>query len=581
MAHDGQGMQIDWDVEIEADDGLLLRADVYRPTEGRHPVLLCYTPYGKGLNFAEGRPDQWTALCTQHPDVPTGSSNRYANWETIDPEKWVPHGYAVVRVDSRGMGRSPGYVDHWSPRETQDYYDCIEWAGTQPWSTGRVGLIGISYVAMNQWQVAALRPPHLAAICPWEGCSDHYRDARRHGGILSTFIVRWYRNRIDKAQFGVGERGGRNPVTDVPVFGDETLPPEVRAQNRADLIAELYDHPTFDEYFESLNADVSAIEVPLLSAANIGGQGLHLRGNVEGFLRAGSRRKWLEFHNLEHWTHFYTDYGRELQKRFFDHFLKDEPNGWDDVPPVILNVRHVDGTTSLRYEQDWPLPGTDWTKLYLNHSDQRLDQKPPAGERQASYQALSGGLTYRAVFDVDTEITGPSAVKLFVSSSTRDVDLFLVLRVFDPLGNEVTFAGANDPHTPISQGWLRGSHRKLDPVQSTPYRPYHTHDDPTPLVPQTVYEFDVEIWPTSIVVPAGYTLALTVQGHDYQHESSDSETSVDWYNPADAMHGDTRDRPADVFGGTVTLHSSDRQLPYVILPVIPAEPRRNSGNSAD
>ncbi|WP_211260585.1 CocE/NonD family hydrolase [Amycolatopsis jejuensis] len=581
MTPANDSMRIDWDVAVEADDGLVLRADVFRPAHGRHPVLLSYSPYGKGLNFAEGRPDQWEALCREHPDVPAGSSNVYANWEAVDPEKWVPHGYVVVRVDSRGMGRSPGYVDHFSARETQDLYDCIEWAGTQPWSSGRVGLVGISYLAMNQWQVAALQPPHLAAICPWEGCSDNYRDGRRHGGILSTFTMRWYRNRIGKAQYGIGEHGQRNPVTGVLAFGDETLSEEQRARQRADLIAEHYDHPTLNAYYEERNGDLPAIRVPLLSAGNLGGQGLHLRGNVEGFVRAGSDHKWLELHTLEHWTHFYTDYGRELQKRFFDHFLKDERNGWDRVPPVIVNVRHVDGTTALRYEDDWPLPQTRWTKLYLHPSDGALGTTPPAGDGHASYQAMRDGITFRTVVDEETEITGPSAAKLFVSSATTDVDLFLVLRVFDPAGNEVTMRGANNPHMPISQGWLRGSHRKLDPELSTAHQPVHTHDDPQPLNPGEVYELDVEIWPTSIVVPAGYTLALTVQGHDYTCENADAAALVDWHNPAEGSHNDPRDRPSDVFAGKVMLHAGDHHRPYLLLPVVPPDPGKADGTPQD
>jgi putative CocE/NonD family hydrolase len=123
--------------------------------------------------------------------IAAGSSNRYQNWETADPEKWVPDGYVCVRVDSRGAGRSPGYLDIFSAQETRDYYECIEWAGTQPWSNGKVGLLGISYYAISQWLVAALQPPHLAAICPWEGASDYYREFTHHGGILDTFVSVW------------------------------------------------------------------------------------------------------------------------------------------------------------------------------------------------------------------------------------------------------------------------------------------------------------------------------------------------------------------------------------------------------
>ena len=163
------GMRVDWDVPITMDDGAAMRADVFRPIkEGRHPVILTYGPYAKGLAFQDGYPSAWQRMVEKHPDVAEGSSNLYQSWEVVDPEKWVPHGYACVRVDSRGAGCSPGFIDHFSPRETKDFYDCIEWAGVQPWSNGKVGLNGISYYGINAWHVASLQPPHLAAMCVWE-----------------------------------------------------------------------------------------------------------------------------------------------------------------------------------------------------------------------------------------------------------------------------------------------------------------------------------------------------------------------------------------------------------------------------
>ena len=110
-------------------------------------------------------------------------------------------------------------------------------------------------------------------------------------------------------------------------------------------------------------------------------------------------------------------------------------------------------------------------------------------------------------FTEEMEITGPVAVKLYVSSDTTDADLFLVLRLFDPNGKEVTFIGSNDPRVPVGLGWLRASHRKLDPKETKPYRPYHTHDEIQPLKPGEPVELDIEILPTSIVVPVGYRLA--------------------------------------------------------------------------
>ena len=221
------GMRIDWNVPIRADDGLILRADVYRPIEdGQYPVLLTYGPYSKGLAFQDGYPSAWNRMAERHPDVTAGSSNLHQSWEVVDPEKWVPHGYVCVRVDSRGCGMSPGYIDPFSARETGDFYECIEWAGVQPWSNGQVGLNGVSYFAMNQWQVASLQPPHLAAMCIWEGAADWYRDATHHGGTLSTFWANWFDMQVKTVQHGIGERGRRNRATGRLICGDDLLSDE-------------------------------------------------------------------------------------------------------------------------------------------------------------------------------------------------------------------------------------------------------------------------------------------------------------------------------------------------------------------
>jgi hypothetical protein len=567
-------MHLEWDVPIEMDDGLVLRADVFRPDiGGRHPVILSYGPYAKGLAFQEGYPDQWRIMTSQHPDVAEGSSNEYQNWEVVDPEKWVPDGYAVVRVDSRGTGRSPGYIDVFSPRETEDLVACIEWAGTRPWSTGKVGLNGISYYAINQWHAASRQPEHLAAICVWEGAADFYRDMTHHGGILCTFWANWYDMQVKTVQHGIGDRGAASRVTGVQVTGDENLSEEELEQNRADLGADVRDHPLDDEFHHSRSPDWSRVDQPLLSAGNWGGHGLHLRGNVEGFARSASDQKWLEIHGLEHWTHFYTDYGVSLQKRFFAHFLKGEDNGWDSEPAVRLQVRHLDRFEDRAHE-DWPLPETRWTTLFLDAADSVLSSDPAGDDGSVTYGADERGVTFfRELFGTETEITGPIALKLYVSSETSDADIFAVVRVFDPDGDEVTFQGAIDPHTPIAQGWLRASHRRLDPDLSLPYRPYHTHDREEPLTPGEVYELDVEIWPTSIVVPAGYRLGLTLRGSDYEYEGELEESRLGTFKNeltgvGPFLHDDPIDRPVEVFGGLVTVHTGPGTPSQLLLPVI-------------
>ena len=303
-------MLIEWDVEVPVDDGLVLRADVFRPDgEGRVPAILTYGPYGKGLAYQDGYPDQWRILTTKHPDVLEGSANAYQNWEAVDPERFVPAGYACVRVDSRGAGRSPGFLDPWSMRETQDLYDCIEWAAAQPWCNGRVGMCGISYYAMNQWQVAALQPPHLAAICVWEGAADFYRDTTYHGGIRCINWGNWYAMQVTNVQHGVGDRGPVSAFTGETVCGPETLPEEELAANRADFYADVCAHPLDDDWHRDRSPNWEKVTVPLLSAGAWGGQALHLRGNVEGFVNAASPDKWLELHGGEHWASFSTQAG--------------------------------------------------------------------------------------------------------------------------------------------------------------------------------------------------------------------------------------------------------------------------------
>jgi uncharacterized protein len=570
------GMLIQWDVPITMDDGAVLRADVFRsPDDVEQPVIVAYGPYAKGLSFQQGYPDAWKQIVESHPEILTRSSNKYQAWEVVDPERWVPDGYACVRVDARGWGRSPGYIDPWSKRETRDLYECIEWAGTQEWSSGRVGLLGISYYAINQWHVAALQPPHLAAMIPWEGFGDFYRDKNYHGGIASEMKDVWWRRTTTSVQHGLGARAAKNEITGELVAGPDTLSDEELEANRCDFTEEIRAHPLCDDYHRDRSAQWDRIVVPFLSAGNWGGSSLHLRGNIEGFVRAASKQKWLEVHTREHWTEFYSDYGIALQKRFFDHFLKGVDNGWHESPRVMLRVRTVDDGFIERSEDDWPIPRTEWTKLHLDTNRLTLESDA-ATPSSASFDAFeSDGLTFSTEpLPEDMEITGPAAAKLFVSSNTTDADIFVILRVFAPGGDEVVFQGAVDPHTPVGHGWLRASHRKLDPKLSTEFRPYHSHDEIQPLTPREVYELDIEIWPTSIVVPAGYRVALTVRGKDYEYSGSEA-TELSHFKGSKLSgvgiytHSDPADRPADTYGGTTTVHTGGEHASWLLIPVIP------------
>jgi predicted acyl esterase len=177
--------------------------------------------------------------------------------------------------------------------------------------------------------------------------------------------------------------------------------------------------------------------------------------------------------------------------------------------------------------------------------------------------------------EAETEITGPVSAKLSISSSTTDADLFLVLRVFSPDLKEVVFQGALDTHTPIGQGWLRASHRKLDKNLSLPYRPYHSHDEKQVLKPGQVYELDVEIVPTSIVIPKGFYIALSIRGKDYVYPGGSggrlSNMKNEFTGCGPFLHDDSRDRPISVYGGNTKIHWGDGCDNHVLLPIIPTQ----------
>lgn len=568
-----EGMRIDWDIPIRMRDGAALRADIFRPPgSARVPALVTCGPYGKGLTFAAGYADAWDMLVSEHPEVCDDSTGRYVTWETPDPEKWVPHGYAIVRADARGWGRSPGFVEPYSSRDARDLYECIEWAAAQGWCTGRVGLLGISYYAITQWLVAQLHPPHLEAIVPWEGLADSYRDSYYHGGILSTSVDVWYERLLRSVQHGLGSHGPVSDMTGEPVTGPETLSDEHRAANRSNYPGRVRGHAIIDEFHCERSVRWEDVQVPLLAAGNWGGAAKHLRGATEAFTRAASAHKWLEIHGGPHWTSFYSAYGVSLQRRFLDHFLKDEGD-WLKQARVHLRIRTLEGMVD-RDEHEWPLARTRWTRRYLDATDGRLGASP-GGDASVAYDPLEEGVTFvQDPLEEETEITGPLAARLYISSASTDADLFLVLRAFAPDGREVVSQGAVDPHTPIGQGWLRASHRKLDKRLSTESRPVHTHDEVQPLIPGRVYELQVEIWPTCIVLPPGHRIALTVLGRDYQYTEGDA-TGLSHFEGTHMrgsgiyVHDDPVDRPREIYGQPVTLHTGARHPSSVLLPVIP------------
>lgn len=511
------------DVEIPMRDGVALRANVFRPEDdGRYPAIMTLGPYPKDLHFADWDQRGFYAGIEEH--------GPRMHWETVNPDWWVPHGYAVIRVDTRGTGKSPGRPSLLSMREAQDFHDAIEWAAGQPYCNGKVAVMGISYFAMNAWRVGSLNPPHLAAVVPWEGALDLYRDANRHGGIASnTFTSGWSAN--------------------VEQYTHESADPATAAAAR-----ELIDPRVVENH-----PDVAGMRVPLFSAANWGGAGLHLRGNLEGYMAAGSPHKQLRIHVGDHVSPFYSLEGRLEQLRFLEHWLKGVDTGITREPPIKLAVRRGGERHTWRYEYEWPLARTEWTPYALDAEGGTLSTRAPGKSASASYDASGetgpDRVCFRSdAFESETEFTGPIKLRLWVSCEVGDADLMVRIRHLDASGDEIRYPGALPPDISAAYGWLRVSHRKLDPERSTAWRPYLAHDEIQKTAPDEIVPVEVEILPACVVLEPGQQLELEVAAQDDP-------------NLAPFTHTDENDR---IQTGRVTLHTGGPHDSHLLLPRIPA-----------
>jgi predicted acyl esterase len=475
-------------------DDVRLMANVFRPAKTvRVPVIMSVTPYGK-----DKTPDWLGMLLMRLAGVRFGSldCSRWTGFEAPDPVYWSQAGYAVVQADVRGMHKSEGHAGVLRDVDARDYYDLIEWAARQPWSTGEVGLLGVSYLAMSQWRVAALRPPSLKAICPWEGVTDLLREFGYQDGIPETgFVGIWWKFRMER---------GRN----------------VRFAMGEDFPADRDAHPLDGEYWAAKRPELEDIQVPALVCASWSDQGLHTRGSLEGFERIGSRQKWLYTHGRRKWETFYAPEAREVQRRFFDRFLKGESNRWDETPTVRLEVRQSRDLCDVRAEPNWPLKHVNYTPFFLDARSHLLRAQAQVEESSVSFdpsrRGPSGRASFAHQFFRDTEITGGMTLKLWVSTSAGDdLDVFVLVRKFGTDGREVFFYGYNGfSKDGVAKGWLRVSHRALDSGRSRPGRPWHTHRTRQPVRAGEVTPVDIEILPSSTFFEAGSSLRLEILGRD-------------------------------------------------------------------
>jgi predicted acyl esterase len=548
---------VEKDVRIPMRDGTLLYADIFRPEiEEEVPVIMNISVYQKDKLWI--------------PPADLGEeANPHMNWETVNPLWWCPRGYACVRVDSRGAGKSPGESDPSSYQESLDFSDAIEWTAKQPWCSGSIGLLGISYHAASQWRVANLQPPSLKAIMPWEGRADQYRDQAYHGGIFALgFMGNWWLTHT--AHHLLGRPRSYNP----DAFHNDMMWKYMR--NDLD-----------SGFWQTNSAQWEKITLPVYSVGNWGGFSMHLRGNTEAYLRAASKNKKLRIHTGTHFHPFHSEEGRMDQLRWFDHWLKGLDTGIMDEPPVKLEIR-TGGSPDrypFRFENEWPLARTQWTKYYLRIDREQTSElmgiegqlvpEPPPRPGEATYStsgdtkagvasgsslATTHGNTNRTglsfetpALEKETEITGPIMLKLWVSSTSEDMDIFVSLRNIGPDGKDVCEVGQHGQPVPcVTKGWLRASHRKLDPEKSLPERPYHCHNERQWLSPGEIVECQVEVWPTSMVFKKGHRIRIDVQPRDGVGSAPYTHFHAD-YNA----------------GARNTVYAGGDRPSFLLLPVIP------------
>jgi predicted acyl esterase len=478
------------DIAVPMRDGIVLRANLFRPAGGvPSPVIMSVTPYGKDSGRARLISFLMRLTGVRFGDIRVSP---FTSFEAPDPLYWVGNGYAVMQADVRGMHQSQGHAGVLTDQDAEDYYDLIEWAAAQPWCDGAVGLSGVSYLAMSQWRVAALRPPHLKAFIAWEGVSDLYREFAFQGGIPETgFVPTWWNKRM---------RTGRNrqfPLAE-------------------DFLAEIARHPLDDSYWRGKQPALERIDAPALVCASWSDQGLHTRGSIEAFERIGSTEKWLYTHGRKKWETYYGADAVAMQKRFLDCFLKGQDNGWRSTPRVRLEVREAYYRQQVRHEPSWPPPATRYVPLYLDAADGTLRPTPPATEAHVAYDAKRGHAQFSLRFSESVELTGETKLRIWVSTSDGDdLDLFTVLKKFDEQGREVFFSGYNGYRKDaVAKGWLRVSHRALDPLRSRPSRPYHSHHRLENVSPGEIVPVEIEILSSSTRFEAASRLEVTILGRD-------------------------------------------------------------------
>ncbi|NQU69127.1 MAG: CocE/NonD family hydrolase [Rhodospirillales bacterium] len=547
-------MMMEEDIFVTMRDGVQLALRIYRPEgDGAFPALFAASPYQYETD-----------------DLP--HSTMFL-WREVGPVQWYveQHGYAYIRSDVRGSGKSEGIYNLLDETEQWDYYELIEWISAQPWCDGNVGGLGQSYYAWSQWFMGIVNPPSLKCIAPYDGAVDIYRGTMYHGGIYCDFMPMWYQSiRVNNLH-----RSANNPKgTDMPV----------------DIGGEMAWHQTYDEWWKERSPyeQLGDIQVPVLSIGHWGKMGLHLRGNILGYeeldcpkkLVVTGARDVFEAHEMFDEIEYHE---KELLP-FYDHYLKGRKNGYEKRAPVRLYIR---GDEDYREEKEWPLKRAKITPFHLSKSksgsltslnDGGMETKKPAANAGlTSYQypdpqwkfgvtamgpqgpdPIRRVLTFTtAPLKEDTEVTGPIVLELYISSTATDADFIVKLADQKPKSAKDRKAGLQPASVNVSKGWMRASHREKDERRSTKHRPFYTHNSPQPIVPGEVYKLDIEVMPCAYVFKAGHRIRLEIVNGDSSMTDAIFTHQYLYYKV-----------------GTDTIHHNEKYPSRIHLPVIPRRAKK-------
>ncbi len=520
------------DVAVTLRDGITIYADVLRPAGlERVPVIVAWSPYGKSEGTAS-KVKMLFEMIGLDFDLLSGLEK----WEGPDPAYWCAHGYAICNPDARGIAESGGDSVMFGRPEGQDCYDVIEWLATQEWCTGKVAMSGTSYLSISQWYTAAEQPPHLTVINPWEGLSDVYRDLVMRGGMPDLgFAELLQRNYAGKGQ-------------------------------REDVVEEAKRYPLINDLWEDKAARFDKITVPAYVVSSYSNT-LHTAGTFRAWRRMASKEKWLRIHNTLEWPDYYSHV--DDLRRFFDHYLKGEENGWEETPRVRYALLDLEGGDRLNLPAtDFPPEGVTNTRYFLHGRSRTLSTEAPKEEVAASYDSTSepGLVSFILSFEEETVMVGYPKLQLWVEAEgADDMDLFVIVQKLNAQGvplqqfnapnhgaimQDITERGASVLRYKGSNGRLRVSARHLDDLLSTDAVPAHTFDRVEKLKPGEIVEVSIDLFPLGLVFYPGEQVRLIISG---QNALGEIMPGVTIYTPQNS--------------GKHLIHTGGRFSSYLQLPV--------------